>query len=399
MLSRLKFDTQDLFEEVYKRLPESLFLSDKTTFADLQSAGLQSIVPLVDKLREYGHSDDNIRSRVFAFMENDVYLNYVIVKFSGLPVTFDIYKESINMKFDVVVGNPPFQDPSSPKNKSKLWTSFVQKGIDLVNENGYTFLICPDTWTSPSRETNVKEKILKQFKEKNLILANFKTPNEYMNVGVNMSYFLLKNNKEYSGTHFVTKESEFDALLPNDIFLPKIIDKNYMSILSKVMSHSKKMTFKHYSSGVTSRVKFSETQENEFNYPYFNTGGGINNVSIMYGDRQDTKGLFGQRKIHTSGFGGYRIQLDNDGAYGSMHNGYCFLLGDIVASTLGVNSYFSTKLIRMILEPNLWHQYVEPKILSLLPLVDLEKVWTNKELCDYLKLTEDEIEYVESYVL
>ena len=62
MLSRLKFEIGGLFQEIYdERLPETLFMSETTTFADIQSAGLQAIIPIVNKLRQYGHSDENIR--------------------------------------------------------------------------------------------------------------------------------------------------------------------------------------------------------------------------------------------------------------------------------------------------------------------------------------------------
>jgi len=96
MISRIKFEIKDLFKEIYnERLPKDIFISDNKTFADIQAAGLQAIIPIVDKLRENGRSDDYIRSHVFVFMENDVYLNYVQAKYPNLPVTFDIYKKEI----------------------------------------------------------------------------------------------------------------------------------------------------------------------------------------------------------------------------------------------------------------------------------------------------------------
>jgi hypothetical protein len=72
MLVRFKFQIEDLFHKLYnEKLPESIFMSETTTFTDLQSAGLQAIIPIVDKLRKYGHTDENIRSRVFAFCEDE----------------------------------------------------------------------------------------------------------------------------------------------------------------------------------------------------------------------------------------------------------------------------------------------------------------------------------------
>ena len=394
------FTPISLVSEMLDKIPDEVWRNPNTTFLDPCMGKGTFLLEIVRRLVYiYGYTEDDAKSRVYGYDIRVKYVGHLTRRGLKNVRHKDFLNEVINMKFDVVVGNPPFQDPNSPNNKSKLWTSFIQKGMDLTIENGYTYLICPDTWTSPSRETNVSEKLLKQFASKNLLLANFKTPNEHMNVGVNMSYFLLKNNNEYEGTKFITKKGEFMSRLPNDEFIPKVLDKNYMSILSKVISNPSKMTFKHYSSGVTSRVNFSETQEGEFTYPYFNTSGGLNNPSVFYGDSQDNKGLFGQRKIHTSGFGGYRIQLDNEGSFGSMHNGYCFLLGDIPATNHGVQSFFSLKIIKMILYPNLWHQFVEPKILSLLPLVDLTKIWNDKDFCEYLNLTNEEISYVESYVI
>ena len=128
MISRIKFEIEDLFKEIYnERLPKDVFISDDKTFADIQAAGLQSIIPIVDKLRENGRSDDYIRSHVFAFMENDVYLNYVQVKYPNIPVTFDIYKEDNNMKFDVLVGNDPYQEQVGPKKTEPLWNKFFFK--------------------------------------------------------------------------------------------------------------------------------------------------------------------------------------------------------------------------------------------------------------------------------
>jgi len=165
MLSRLKFEIEGLFQEVYdERLPETLFMSETTTFADLQSAGLQSIIPLVNKLRKYGHSNENIRNRVFAFMENDLYLNYVQVKNSDLPVTFDIYKESIDMKFDVVVGNPPYQSNTENVGAGHtLWDKFVIKSLKQNLKNGgYSCLVHPSGWRNISGSFDDVKKLIKE---------------------------------------------------------------------------------------------------------------------------------------------------------------------------------------------------------------------------------------------
>ena len=49
-----------------------------------------------------------------------------------------------NMKFDVVIGNPPFQ--GQHKKASKLWPRFYELGLSLLKENGLLTYVAPATW-------------------------------------------------------------------------------------------------------------------------------------------------------------------------------------------------------------------------------------------------------------
>ena len=64
MVFRLKLDNA-LANEMVSKLPESLFLSDCTSFLDPSMGGGQYVVAIEDRLRKMGHSDANIKNRVF----------------------------------------------------------------------------------------------------------------------------------------------------------------------------------------------------------------------------------------------------------------------------------------------------------------------------------------------
>jgi methylase of polypeptide subunit release factors len=58
-----------------------------------------------------------------------------------------------DMQFDVIVGNPPFQEVTSEGRKdqaSNLWTKFWIHSLELAKPDGIVSLITPTSWLSPS---------------------------------------------------------------------------------------------------------------------------------------------------------------------------------------------------------------------------------------------------------
>ena len=66
----------------------------------------------------------------------------------------DGVKEIKNMKFDVVVGNPPYQAPQDAEGKrgsgDTLWNKFVQKSVQhFLKDKGYLCFVHPAGWRKP----------------------------------------------------------------------------------------------------------------------------------------------------------------------------------------------------------------------------------------------------------
>jgi hypothetical protein len=279
MLSRFKFEIKGLFQGVYeKRLPENLFMSETTTFADLQSAGLQTIIPIVNKLRQYGHSDENIRGRVFVFCEDELDLNSLQFDFSDMPVIFDIYKENIDMKFDVVVGNPPYQENGNNgkskgggKNVIRGYGAFVKHGLELLNENGKLVYIIPQGWQV---STNSLWKLLTNEFSLDYIDNNNGYYQNFFN-GVGSTFcVIMASNRNYVNSTFIESFGDFNLkTIPT---LPDSGDselfKNILNIFSK---GGKKLNFKtdskfHFQKKTT-KENVSKINDNIYLYPIKHT--------------------------------------------------------------------------------------------------------------------------------
>ena len=193
MLSRTKFEISKLINDMLDKLPVEVFISEKTTFADIQMGGGQFIVEVVNRLRKFGHSDNNISNRVFGFSEKKLYFSYVMGKYSHLPVTFNIYNESVDMKFDVLVGNDPYQEKVGPKKTEPLWNKFFFKRISLLKEGGYLALIHPSGWRNITGKFKDVQTVIKSKKVKFLSIHNEKDGMETFGAETRYDYYVLQN--------------------------------------------------------------------------------------------------------------------------------------------------------------------------------------------------------------
>ena len=152
MLSRLKFAIAPLVKEILDNLPDSIWTSSSTTFLDPAMGGGQFLVEIERRLREAGHSDENIATRVFGCEKNKLRVNYA--KNNKKLVSTNLYVSDFlsrdwgTMKFDVIVGNPPYNDLDTSREGNQhrgqgdnLAKKFAAKSLTLCSQ--YMMLIMP----------------------------------------------------------------------------------------------------------------------------------------------------------------------------------------------------------------------------------------------------------------
>ena len=141
-------------------------------------------------------------------------------------------------KFDIIMGNPPFQITNEIGNRKalnhNLWEVFLSKCFnELLNNNGFLLFITPTSWMSPT------------FKYKNIFLTNyisFLNINEctkwFNNVGSSFSYYIINKTNQKKNTEVICKYKNkiyaSSLLIKKDmLFLPSLLTDDSLNIIDK----------------------------------------------------------------------------------------------------------------------------------------------------------------------
>jgi len=116
-----------------------------------------------------------------------------------------------NMKFDVVIGNPPYQRSREVRNVgTPLWPDFIEKGIDLVKDKGLVSLVVPFTWM----QKNARSKAWKLIKQNNLIALDPNVDWAFPGVDTGGITVITLQKQPYGGETQLPDGSTIDILSP-----------------------------------------------------------------------------------------------------------------------------------------------------------------------------------------
>jgi hypothetical protein len=199
MLHRLKFRLSELVNIMLDKLPAEVWTSSTTTFLDPSIGGGQFVQEIEKRLLDAGHTTENIKNRVYGFESSTLRIRSVVGKhkLKGIYKKSEFVNEEINMKFDIVATNPPFQD----EDKNPLYYKFYNKIVtDALKPNGYLAIIAPKPLPVALESGIIKGK--HRVEQREILYVNMSTEIEkHFNVGSTFSFTVLKNapkkNKDY----------------------------------------------------------------------------------------------------------------------------------------------------------------------------------------------------------
>lgn len=132
-----------------------------------------------------------------------------------------------DMKFDIVVQNPPY-------NPNALWKKFVEKGIDMLKDDGKMVAIHPDSW----RISSIHNKLFNHLKEhiSNLHICKFEN---FLNINISTDWYLYNKQKNNNLILVSYCDSDYEELKTENLnrILPFSQKSIPYSILKKITTN------------------------------------------------------------------------------------------------------------------------------------------------------------------
>jgi site-specific DNA-methyltransferase (adenine-specific) len=313
---------------------------------------------------------------------------YNLNLYEGDTLKIDIFKEFKIKKFNIIIGNPPYNEELTSVGAKPLYNKFIEYYIDKCKLLSF---IVPSRWFAGGkgldkfREMMINRTdilFIKNFIDASQIFGNT------VSIEGGVNYFLIDNEYKglcnYNGS--MVQFNKFDIIL----------DSKYYNIINKIINYEK--IIKYYISQDfykiqtnDTRLENTKTDENIICYvsqqkgfiKYINKKEikkSTNNYKLITARANGGNGCFGNsfvgkpNEVHTKSYISFNLTTENE--------------------ALSLLSYMKCKLPNFMLSLRKISQDISESTCKWIPLPELNKEWNDEEVYKYFKLSEEEIKLV-----
>lgn len=223
-----------------------------------------------------------------------------------------VIKEKWNIDaFDIVLGNPPYNDGSGNKGKGHtLWTKFIEKSLDIwVINNGYLLYVNPSLWRQVDHPLQKK---MKQYQIEYLEIHNEKDGLNTFKCNTRYDWYLIKKIKYSKSTIIKNQRGE---IIEKDISKMSFIPNFNFDLIDRLTNKTDKVNILYSRSDYASDKKWiSKIKEGNFIYPVVYSVNKKNEPKFLWSKINTTNGHYGNFKI-IFGSGATGFVIDSEGKY------------------------------------------------------------------------------------
>ncbi|MFV2015125.1 MAG: Eco57I restriction-modification methylase domain-containing protein, partial [Candidatus Heimdallarchaeota archaeon] len=301
-------------------------------------------------------------------------------------------------KFDIIVGNPPYQPSGSAGGKSggnqkKLWVDFVEKGLDLVNHNQFLVFVHPTSWRAGTKK--IFKKIGNRLINGNFIFLEVNADeNGHFKHSTRIDWYVWKNSSPNNHIVLKNKSSVIEIKNAFQSIIPSTADSTIWSILDKTIFSDLEKIKSEYSD---ERIKAPGNEiDNIYQWPFVVAA----KNGVWFAEHQHN--LQNIKKVFisttTDGSGNIYLGKDTEGKFGIFAN-FAFIAKN-ETQVENFYTYLNSGLIRMIFKLFKFSRYISGAFVEKIPLpsLNIDEHWTVENIYTSFNLTTKEIQCIENAI-
>ncbi len=248
------------------------------------------------------------------------------------------------LKFDLVMGNPPFSKStsrdSSATSTGKIWQDFVTIGISFLCKEGYLTMISPQSWRQTIADSGGRSKDYITMRSKQILYLSMYDATQSKNifqVPMDFDWYVIKNVRPSLRTYVRdTEDKTYKVSLDKLPFLPS----KHWDVICKYLTIDEDcvdLIYDRTAFGSDKKYVVRESSD-EYKYPIVHV---ITSraTTLLWTNKENKvskgKHMFGVSKVIITKSSGNKIEnviIDRKGKYGLSQNVFAFAIDETTSN-------------------------------------------------------------------
>lgn len=385
-------DSTKMWTDIISYIPDSVFLKPNARILNICFGHSTEADIIVKRMKALGIEKSEIQKSIYMLDKYHVFTNRAKRKGYSNVITTDFLEWNTEMKFDAVIGNPPYQDPNN--DKRMLWNQIIDKAVEVTVDDGYIAMVNPTTWLTA--KTNIHNSY-RMFEEKQVERAVIYDKNDKpFEEGTSVSYTITKNTKRrnptplyYAQYSACEEEHVADINIAKDKIWPGQLTPMHLAIHKKLQKHKKIKFLKScefHNQKLKKKKMVSDVKDKTFKFTHHVSAAITRYTNVKFSNHKTWKVMVPLTSTID------RAVVDNNCGHGE---DMLSLYVDDQKTANNIKAIFNTQLYKFI--GKLYKSGRNQPLQNLFPVLDFTKTWTNAELYDYFQFSEQERDYIANF--